>query len=60
MKLIKLTVQTKCDDGCCKNPAAYAVEREDTPLAFRLNLCEECLRKLCKLYQEREKIKTIG
>lgn len=49
MELADTKIKTKCDNGACRNPAAYTVCRADTPLNMRLNLCKECATALYSL-----------
>ena len=51
MQLKKVKVRTKCDNGACRNYADYEIVREDTMLAVRLRLCENCLREIGNLAQ---------
>ena len=51
MQLKKVKVRTKCDNGACRNYADYEIVREDTMLAVRLRLCEDCLREIGNLAQ---------
>lgn len=46
MQLKMLKIRTKCDNGCCKNPAAYTLVRADTPVSMRLNFCKACLTEI--------------
>lgn len=55
MKLRKLKIRLKCDNGICLNDAEYAVERNGTPACRELRLCKECLKELAGLYERAEK-----
>ncbi len=52
MKLEKMPIRVKCDNGCCGNYAEFQVVRQGTPAAARLRLCRSCLKELSSLYGE--------
>ena len=49
MRLRKIKIRLKCDNGVCPNYADFAVEREGTPACRELSLCRDCLKELAKL-----------
>lgn len=49
MKLRKIKIRLKCDNGVCPNNADYAVERSGTPACRELRLCRDCLKELARL-----------
>lgn len=53
MDLTEAKIKTKCDNGACRNMAAYTVNRTDTPLDMRLNICKECAADLFTLLKSR-------
>lgn len=49
MRLRKIKIRLKCDNGVCPNYANFAVEREGTPACRELRLCRDCLKELSEL-----------
>lgn len=52
MRLEKMPIRLKCDNGCCENFAEFQVVRKGTPASARLRLCRNCLKELGRLYEE--------
>ncbi len=46
MKLEKLKVKIRCDNGLCNNMASYTIVKKGTPREYQMNLCDDCITQL--------------
>lgn len=62
MRLEKLPIRLKCDNGCCGNFAEFRVVMKGTPTRASLRLCRSCLGALAALYAElvRKEANDVG